>query len=214
MLGHEHIIAGLERGKGVILALPHSGNWDVSGIWLVSRHGPFTTVAERLKPDSLFDRFVAYRESLGFEILALTGGHRPPMEVLAERLRQNRVVCLLADRDLSRGGIEVQFFGEPTRMPAGPALLAATTGATLHAVHSFYPNEQEWGQTVSPPIELSGARLREQVTTGMQNLADLFAQRIAEHPADWHMLQRLWLADLPSRRDAEPATAATTLAPG
>jgi KDO2-lipid IV(A) lauroyltransferase len=155
---------------------------------------------------------VAYRESLGFEILALTGGERPPMEVLAERLRQNRVVCLLADRDLSRNGIEVQFFGEPTRMPAGPALLAATTGATLHAVHCFYPGE-EWGQTVSPPIELPGERLREQVRGGMQTLADLFARRIAEHPADWHMLQRLWLADL-ARRDSEPASAATSLASG
>jgi phosphatidylinositol dimannoside acyltransferase len=213
MTGDEHIIAGLERGKGVILALPHTGNWDVAGIWLVSRHGPFTTVAERLKPDSLFDRFVAYRESLGFEILALTGGQRSPMEVLAERLRQNRVVCLLADRDLSRNGVEVQFFGEPTRMPAGPALLAATTGATLLAVHCVYPGEQSWGQSVSPPVELPGERLRQQVTAGMQTLADVFAARIAEHPADWHMLQRLWLADLPPRPDPKQS-AVTTLASG
>jgi KDO2-lipid IV(A) lauroyltransferase len=136
------------------------------------------------------------------------------MAVLAERLRENRVVCLLADRDLSHNGIEVQFFGEPTRMPAGPALLAATTGATLHAVHCYFRGEQAWGASVSAPIGLPGERLREQVTAGMQTLADRFAQRIAEHPADWHMLQRLWLADRPPGRAAEPAAAATSLASG
>ena len=125
MTGKEHVDAGLARGNGVVLALPHSGNWDASGIWLVQHSGPFTTVAERLKPEAVFDRFVAYRESIGMEVIALTGGQRPPTDVLAERLRANRVVCLLADRDLSRNGIEVSFFGEPARMPAGPALLAA-----------------------------------------------------------------------------------------
>ncbi|WP_375475218.1 phosphatidylinositol mannoside acyltransferase [uncultured Jatrophihabitans sp.] len=203
----------LERGKGVVLALPHSGNWDASGIWLVSRQGPFTTVAERLKPASVFDRFVAYRESLGMEVLALTGGERPPTEVLVERLRANRVVCLLADRDLSRNGVEVQFFGEPTRMPAGPALLAAMTGASLHTVHSYFPADNEWAHTVSPPIEAPpGGRLRDRVVAGTQLMADSFAAGIAARPADWHMLQRLWLADLPPRAPARSAEAAP--APG
>jgi KDO2-lipid IV(A) lauroyltransferase len=199
LAGIEHIDAGLAAGKGVILALPHSGNWDASGLWLVHHSGPFTTVAERVKPASVFDRFVAYRESIGMEVIALTGGDRPPTEVLAERLRQNRVVCLLADRDLSRNGIEVDFFGEPARMPAGPALLSAMTGARLLAVHSFFPAPGEWGHTVSPPIELPGERLRDQVSAGTQALADHFAAGIAAKPADWHMLQRLWLADLPPR---------------
>lgn len=196
-VGKEHYLAGLERGKGVILALTHSGNWEASGIWLAHDSGAFTTVAERLKPDSLFDRFVAYRESLGMEVLALTGGARPPTEVLTERLRSNRVVCLLADRDLSRSGIQVDFFGEPTRMPAGPALLAAMTGATLHAVHSYFVGDDGWGHTVSPPVELPEGRLRDRVACGTQAMADLFAGYIASKPADWHMLQRLWLADLP-----------------
>lgn len=197
--GGQHIVDGLERGKGVILALPHSGNWETAGTWLVQRHGPFTTVAERLKPESLFDRFVAFRESLGFEVIALTGAQRPPMEVLRERLRQNRVVCLLADRDLSRNGVQVDFFGEPAKMPPGPALLAAMTGASLHAVHCYFLGEREWGNWVSPPIELPGERLRDQVTAATQTLADRFADRIGQYPADWHMLQRLWLADLPPR---------------
>jgi KDO2-lipid IV(A) lauroyltransferase len=202
MTGKEHIDAGLAAGKGVILALPHSGNWDASGIWLVHHSGPFTTVAERLRPESVFDRFVAYRESIGMEVIALTGGQRPPTEVLSERLRQNRVVCLLADRDLSRNGIEVSFFGEPTRMPAGPALLAATTGAALLVVHSFFVGADGWGHTVSAPLAIpSEGRLRDRVSAGTQAMADLFAAGIAQRPADWHMLQRLWLADLTPRRE-------------
>lgn len=195
----EHLDAALERGKGVVLALPHMGNWDASGVWLVQRHGPFTTVAERLRPESVFDRFVAYRESIGMEVIALTGGQRPPTDVLAERLRANRVVCLLADRDLSRGGIEVSFFGEPAKMPAGPALLAAMTGASLHVVHSYFVGADGWGHTVSAPIELPDGRLRDKVSAGTQRIADMFAAGIAQRPVDWHMLQRLWLADLEPR---------------
>jgi KDO2-lipid IV(A) lauroyltransferase len=213
--GAEHVTAGLERGKGVVVALPHSGNWDTAGLWLVSRHGPFTTVVERLKPESLFDRFVAFRESLGFEVVPLSGGQRAPMDVLTERLRQNRVVCLVADRDLSHNGIEVDFFGEPARMPAGPALLAARTGATLHAVHCRFVGDREWGAEVGPPIELPGQRLREQVGAGTQALADQFAGRIADYPADWHMLQRLWLADLgPCRTPPATDPDAMTVASG
>jgi phosphatidylinositol dimannoside acyltransferase len=203
----EHIDDGLARGNGVILALPHQGNWDASGIWLVARTGPFATVAERLQPASLFDRFVAYRESLGFEVLPLTGGARSPVDVLRERLRQNKVVCLLADRDLSRNGVQVDFFGEPTRMPGGPALLAATTGATLLVVTPWF-TEDGWAHNVSAPIELAGARLRDQVTAGTQAMAAAFEPTIRAHPEDWHMLQRLWLADLAPRR-AESAAAGT-----
>ncbi len=201
MTGRENLDAGLARGKGVLLALPHSGNWDASGIWLVHHSGPFTTVAERLKPESVFDRFVAYRESIGMEVIALTGGQRPPTDVLAERLRANRVVCLLADRDLSRHGVEVDFFGEPARMPAGPALLAAMTGASLHAVHSYFAGDG-WGHAIGAPIDLPDGHLRDRVTAGTQLLADRFAEAIAQRPADWHMLQRLWLADLPPRLES------------
>ncbi|MCU1657417.1 MAG: KDO2-lipid lauroyltransferase [Pseudonocardiales bacterium] len=196
--GVEHIDEAMARGRGMILALPHMANWDAAAIWLI-RHGvPFTTVAERLKPESLFDRFVAYRESLGMEVVALTGGQRAPADVLSERLRAGGAICLVADRDLSRNGIEVQFFGEPTRMPAGPSLLAATTGAALLPV-SLWFTDDGWAQRIGSPIELSGARLRDQVAAGTQAIADTFAREIADHPTDWHMLQRLWLADLQPR---------------
>jgi lauroyl/myristoyl acyltransferase len=202
-VGHEHIKAALERGTGAILALPHQGNWDVAGAWLISQHGPFATVAERLKPESLYDRFVAYRESLGMEVLPLTGGARSPFDVLKERLQENKVICLLADRDLSRNGIDVQFFGEATKMPGGPALLAATTGAALLPVNLWFTDDG-WGQLISPPITLPPGHLREQVAAGTQAVADVLADGIAAHPADWHMMQRLWLSDLPARTETPP----------
>jgi KDO2-lipid IV(A) lauroyltransferase len=197
--GVAHVDAALAAGTGAVFALPHSGNWDIAGLWLV-RHGyPFSTVAERLKPESLFDRFVAYRESLGMRVLPLTGGPRPPMQVLSERLRAGEAVCLVADRDLSRHGVEVQFFGEATRMPAGPALLAATTGAALMPVHLYFDGAG-WGQWIGSPIELGEGNLRTRVQRATQALATAFEQRIARHPEDWHMLQPLWLADLDQAR--------------
>jgi KDO2-lipid IV(A) lauroyltransferase len=192
--GRGYIDAALERGRGVILALPHSGNWDMAGVWLLHHYGGFSTVAERLRPDSLFRRFVAYREGLGFEVFALTGGERPPYELLASRLRQNRIVCLLSERDLSGRGIPVSFFGERARMAAGPATLAADTGATLLPVHAWYndgPQGEGWGLKADPPIDISGG-----AESATQLLADRFAANIAAHPADWHMLQPLWTADL------------------
>ena len=196
--GSEHLDAAVAAGQGAIMVLPHMGNWDVSGLWFVERGTRFTTVAERVEPASLYDRFVAYRESLGMEVLALTGGQRPPMEVLAERLRAGGAVCLVADRDLSRGGVEVQFFGEPTRMPGGPAMLSALTGAPVLPVGLWFTDDG-WGHRVNPPIDVPEGRLREKVAAGTQAVADVFAREIAAHPTDWHMLQPLWLADLSPR---------------
>jgi phosphatidylinositol dimannoside acyltransferase len=207
--GEWRIRDAVAAGRGAILVLPHMGNWDHAGAWLAGIGVPFTTVAERLEPESLFARFVEFRESLGMEVIPLTGGERPPTDVLTERLRNNGIVCLVADRDLSHNGIEVQFFGEATRMPAGPALLAATTGAALHPVHCRFVGDDSWGEWVGPEITLPEGRLRERVTHGTQALADAFAAKIAEYPADWHMLQRLWLADLPPRPSAAPADPTT-----
>ena len=194
-VGGEHIDAGLAAGKGVVLALPHMGNWDASGIWLVSRSGPFVTVAERLKPESLFERFVAYRESLGFEVHALGNGAPSPTAALTAGLAANKVVCLLADRDLSRNGVEVSFFGETTKMPPGPALLGATTGAVVLPVGLWF-TEDGWAHRIHPPLDVPGGRLRDKVQAITQQLATVFEGEIAEHPADWHMLQKFWLADL------------------
>lgn len=190
--GTDNLDRAYALGRGVVLALPHTGNWDVSGIWLIDHGMPFATVVERLQPESLFRRFVAYRESLGMEVLPIAGGQEPPAEVLKRRLRAGGTVCLVADRDLSGKGMPVDFFGARTAMPAGPALLAATTGAALVPVGCWFEGPN-WGLRLHPPVELGDApRLRDRVAAATQRLADVFAADIAEHPADWHMQQRMW----------------------
>lgn len=200
-MGLHHIRAAQQAGRGVILALPHSGNWDIAGLSMMELVGGLTTVAERLEPASLYRRFLAYREGLGFEILPLTdeAGHASAHTgaVLKERLEQGRMICLLADRDLAGTGVPVTFFGERTTMPAGPAMLAVRTGAALCPVHLAY-TDTGWIQYVGAPLEMPGARLADRVRAVTQAMADAFAARIALFPADWHMLQPLWTAD---RRD-------------
>jgi KDO2-lipid IV(A) lauroyltransferase len=196
-VGAEHFAAAHAAGRGAVMALPHSGNWDMAGVWLAQNYGTFATVAERLKPESLYDRFIEFREGLGFEVLPLTGGDRPPSEVLAERLRQNTFVCLMADRDLTRSGVPVEFYGEPTRMPAGPAKLAIETGAPLHPAHIYYDGADCVVQ-IDDAIDTSSG----DVGVIIQALADRFAINIVKHPQDWHMLQPLWLADLSQKRRA------------
>ncbi|UKN41786.1 phosphatidylinositol mannoside acyltransferase [Mycobacterium lepromatosis] len=201
-IGLHRVGEALDAGRGVVLALPHSGNWDMAGVWLAECHGTFATVAERLKPESLYRRFINYRESLGFEVLPLSAGKdtgvQALFELLCERLRANRAVCLMAERDLARTGIEVDFFGEPTRMPAGPAKLAIKTGAALLPVHCWFQGSG-WGFSVHPALDCTSG----DVGAVTQALADQFAQDIAAHPADWHMLQPQWLADLSDARRAQ-----------
>jgi lauroyl/myristoyl acyltransferase len=194
-IGADKLQAAVDSGLGGVLALPHSGNWDMAGVWLVNKHGTFATVAERLKPESLYRRFIDYRESLGFEVFPLSGGERPPFDSLTERLRANKFVCLMAERDLTRSGVEVEFFGEPTRMPAGPAKLAIATGAPLHPVHVYYDGD-DCVVEVHDALDTSSG----DVAAITQALADRFAKGIAAHPADWHMLQPQWLADLSDER--------------
>jgi len=188
-------------GRGMILVLPHMGNWDHAGAWLAGTGVPFTTVAERLEPESLFERFVTFRESLGMEVIPLTGGERPPYELLAERLRGGGTLCLLGDRDLTATGVDVDFFGAAARMPAGPSALAHDTGAALLPVTLWYPDRRTWGARIHPQVEVpaTGDRI-ERIRAMTQRVADAFADGIAEHPHDWHMLQRVWVADLDSSR--------------
>ncbi|MZD06629.1 phosphatidylinositol mannoside acyltransferase [Streptomyces sp. SID5785] len=198
-----HLTEGLASGRGVILALPHMGNYDLAGAWVTTKlETPFTTVAERLKPETLYDRFVAYREGLGMEVLPHTGG--AAFGTLARRLRAGGLVCLVADRDLSASGVEVKFFGETTRMPAGPAMLAQQTGALLLPVTLWYDSSPVMRGRVHPPVDVPETGTRAEKTSVMaQAVADAFATGIADHPEDWHMLQRLWLSDLETARKPE-----------
>lgn len=183
----------LDAGRPVVLALPHSGNWDAAGVWLVEmlrgRGLPpsFTTVAQRLRPESLYRRFVTYRESLGFEVVAAEDGSAA-YRALTRRLRGGGVVCLLADRDVTDTGLEVSLFGEPARMPAGPARLAAMTGALLLPLCTrFAPHG--WVIDFAEPVPVGG---RADVAEATQSLADTFGTLLARAPADWHVLQPIW----------------------
>jgi KDO2-lipid IV(A) lauroyltransferase len=194
----------VKGGRGVIFALPHMGNWELAGAWVVASGVKFTTVAERLKPEAVFDMFVAFREGLGMEVLPLTGGPNS-FGVLAQRLRAGHMVCLLCDRDLTESGVEVDFFGEKARMAAGPAALAAQTGASLRAV-SLWFTEDGWAADVSPEIPVPAEGDRRAKTVAMtQELARGFEKGITEHPDDWHMLQRVFTADLDPDRLAARA---------
>lgn len=197
--GIEHLNGALAAGRGVVVVLPHSGNWDMAGLWFVYRHGSFSTVVERLAPEELYQRFVAYRASLGFDIVPLTGSGNPTLRLLRQ-LREGGVVCLLADRDLTSAGMDVEFFGAAARMPLGPARLAAASGATLLAIGCWF-TPQGWAIRFHPPVPVPD---RSAVRQATQTVADCFATDIAAHPQDWHMLQPVWIEDLPAtqRRDA------------
>lgn len=185
----------LASGRGVILALPHMGNWDHAGAWAATVADGFTTVAERLKPEKLFERWLRYRESIGMEVLPLTGGSGT-FGGLMRRLRAGGLVCLVAERDLTDSGVPVDFFGETTKLPAGPAALAAATGAALFPVTLWYGEGVQHAK-VWPELEVPAEGSKQQKVAHLcQRLADTFAEGIAAHPADWHMLQRLWLVDL------------------
>ena len=197
----------LESGRGVVMALSHQGNWDHAGAWSALDLAKVTTVAERLEPAEVHEAFLAFRERLGMEILPLGGGG--VFRTLTRRLRDGGFVPLLADRDLTSTGVEVSFFGEKARMAAGPAALAELTGAALVPVSINYERTAAapsgWGivvdfrpEVVVPDLPSRAAR----VAAMTQACADVLADGIAAHPQDWHMLQRVFVADLTPRPPA------------
>lgn len=186
---NEHLLLDAIAAKtGVIVTLPHAGNWDHAGAYFCAKGIPLVTVAERLKPERLFLKFLSYRQAMGMEVLPLDGR---VLGTLAQRLRQGALVALVADRDLSRSGIDVEFFGGPSRMPAGPALLALKTGAPLITAFVSYTEigiHIDFNEVSIPPSGSDEAKISQIV----QNMAALFESGISDHPQDWHMLQRIW----------------------
>ncbi|MBA3488128.1 MAG: phosphatidylinositol mannoside acyltransferase, partial [Longispora sp.] len=191
----ELLLAHAAAGEGAIIALPHGGNWDAAGAWGAASGIPITTVAERLRPEGLYRKFLAFREGLGMHIIPSSGGDQPPADLLAERIEAGHLVPLLADKDLSRRGVEVKFFGGRTRMPGGPAMLSIRTGAPLYVVSMWYEPDVARGRLIGPLKVPTRGSLGARISELTQLVADTMAQGIAEHPEDWHMLQRLWLDD-------------------
>ena len=187
---NEHLLMDAIAAKtGVIVALPHAGNWDHAGAYFCAKEVRLVTVAERLKPEKLFLKFLSYRESMGMEVLPLDGR---VLDTLAQRLDEGALVALVADRDLSRSGIEVDFFGGPARMPAGPALLALRTKAPLITAFVSYTETGihiEFNTVVLPTSGNESEKVQEIV----QITAQQFESGIRKAPHDWHMLQRIWV---------------------
>jgi phosphatidylinositol dimannoside acyltransferase len=169
--------------RGAVVALPHSGNWDLTGAWACLTRLPVTTVAEQLSGGA-FESFLHFRQRLGMEVLS----HRDPAAIskLVEAVRRGRVVCLLADRDLEGRGLPVEWRGQPITMPAGPAVVARRSGAALVPLISQYT---PCGMKIifGSPVEPRPGR--EGLVWMTQQVADFFAERIAEQPEDWHVMQ-------------------------
>ena len=187
---NEHLLMNaIEAKTGVIVALPHAGNWDHAGAYFCAKGVRLVTVAERLKPEKLFLKFLSYRQSMGMEVLPLDGR---VLDTLTQRLNEGALVALVADRDLSRSGINIDFFGGPARMPAGPALLALKTKAPLITAFVSYTDDGihiEFNTVVLP----ESGNESEMVQEIVQTTAQLFESGIKKAPQDWHMLQRIWV---------------------
>jgi lauroyl/myristoyl acyltransferase len=207
--GEYRLEEGLAQNKGVIIALAHMGNWDHAGAWATLTHAPLTAVAEKLEPERLFKKFLSYRESLGMQIYPT--GTPNVIDTLARELQEDkRIVALVSDRDLTARGIEVTFFDVATRMPAGPANLALRTGAPLFPATLWYEGPTAFAhihpQVVVPTNAPSGDNAKNErghdaaVASMTQQIADSFANGIADRPTDWHMMQKLWLPDLDQSR--------------
>jgi KDO2-lipid IV(A) lauroyltransferase len=200
----DHYLAeGLATGKGVVVALPHMGNWDHAGAWATLAHSPVVTVAERLKPEDLYEKFLSFRRGLGMDVIPLTGGE-PVFPYLSQRLHEGNLVALLGDRDLSNSGVPVTFFGSRAKFPAGPAALAVDTGAVLLTAQLYLEGGHNHVRFF-PSVEVAteGERSRRIFRT-TQLVADQIEASIRERPTDWHMLQRLWVEDLDPSKAPKP----------
>jgi lauroyl/myristoyl acyltransferase len=192
----EHVVGGLERGKGVILALPHLGGWEWAGRWIADQGHTLTVVVEQLEPPELFEWFVSLRRELGMNVIPLGPGAG---KAVLSALGRNEIVCLLCDRDLQRTGVPVTFFGEGTTLPAGPATLGLRTGAVVLPTAVYFTGRRRIAHfgLVRPPLdtERTSTSLREDVARVTQDLASELESLIRRAPSQWHMFQPNWPSD-------------------
>jgi lauroyl/myristoyl acyltransferase len=220
--GVEEVLAHTDAGQSVVLALGHQGNWDLAGAWATLNVASVTTVAERLEPPEVFETFVGLRQGLGMTIIPLDGGTEVFRELVRAVRTGGRLVPLLADRDLTERGVDVQLLGERARVAAGPAALSVSTGAPLMPVTLRHERLRgarrraagaRWGLvlTFHPPLAPPTAAARaDQVRELTQGWVDVVGADIAAHPAHWHMLQRVFVADLDPARYAQTVDASRT----
>jgi phosphatidylinositol dimannoside acyltransferase len=205
VVGREHVDRALEAGRGCICVLPHLGNWDAGGHWFGANGYRIAAVAEELRPRRLYELFTRHREQLGMRVIGLEKDAHVGTQ-LKQLLAANWMVALVADRDLSGRGIEVEMFGAPRRVPAGPALLSLTSGAPILPAPTA-TLDRGWEVRFEPPLEIERTgSLRADVAELSRLMAERFERAIAARPTDWHMFQPGW-EDASATADVE-ATAA------
>lgn len=193
--GRQHLVDGMASGNGMVMALPHVGSWEYGGAYVAAIGYPMTTVAERLEPPELFEYFVAQRAAMGLTVVPLGDGST---SVLMRTLREGGLVGLLCDRDLMQNGVEVEFFGEKTTMPGGPATMALRTGATLVTAAVFSGPGRDHHAVINSPIDLARTgSFRTDVQRVTQQIAGEFEALIRRAPEQWHVFQPLWPDDRP-----------------
>ena len=191
---YENMLPALDRGKGVILALPHLGGWEWAGRWAADLGNKMTVVVEPIQPPELFEWFADLRRKFGMTVIPLGPDAGP---AVLKSLRNNEVLCLLSDRDITGGGIEVEFFGERTKLPAGPATLALRTGAALLPTAAYFTDRGvgHHGVIGAPMNCARHGKLREDVQRITQDLAYELETLIRRAPEQWHLLQPNWPSD-------------------
>ena len=191
-VSNEHLLMDpINSGSPVVVALPHAGNWDHAGSYFCLKGAKLVTVAEVLKPRALFEKFLEYRQAIGMEVLPLDSS---AFGTLLERAQEGKLIALVADRDLSRSGIDVRFFDGTARMPAGPALVAIRTGSPLVTAFVSYTPSGIHIQLDAIEIPTVGDE-DAKVKIVVQRCADNCAVGILKTPEDWHMMQRIWVDD-------------------
>lgn len=192
--GFHHITDALEQGKGCIFALPHMGGWEWAGRWMTDQGYKLTVVVEALEPPELFEWFADLRQELGMTVVP-TGPNAGT--AVTKALRENQIVCLLSDRDIERNGVDVEFFGERTTLPAGPAMLGLRVGAPVLPVGVYFTSEYNGHHAlVRPPLSMQRTGgLRDDVARITQNLARELEFLIRRAPEQWHLFQPNWPSD-------------------
>jgi KDO2-lipid IV(A) lauroyltransferase len=191
--GFDYLVEHMAAGRGVVMALPHVGTWEWGGAWLALKGYPMTSVAEPVEPRALYDWFVSQREAMGLSIVPMGPGVGG---TLLRRLRSGRLVGLLCDRDIMGNGVEVEFFGERTTLPGGPATLALRTGAALLPAAVYSAPGRGHTAVIMPPVatERTGS-LRADVTRVTQALAADLETLIRRAPDQWYLFQPNWPSD-------------------
>jgi KDO2-lipid IV(A) lauroyltransferase len=202
--GFDHIQRARAAGTGAILTLPHLGGWEWAAYWTTQVVGvPVTAVVEPLQPRELFEFFRAYRAELGMNVVPL--GPKAATEVI-RAIRERHVICLLSDRDITGDGVEVEFFGERTTLPAGPATLAIRTGAPLLPSAIYFRGNHHYARIGAPLAYERRGRLREDITRITQDIAFALEELIRDAPTQWHLQQPNWPSDVAFATRAVPAT--------